>query len=146
MKKLFLALLLMEGACYAQGSLSFEYDEAGNQILREMTCVNCNTPSAGRHAMPGFADGQPDEIIDGQISYYPNPVLEQLHIEWTNDAKSSLKSINVYSISGQLVLSQMDVQDKDRTDLGFGDRAQGIYNIVLLYTNGEQKTIKVVKK
>lgn len=146
MKTLFLSLLFTTGATYAQNTLSFEYDEAGNQKIRELTCVNCNTPSAGRHAMVNDNEENPDKVLSGKISYYPNPVLEQLHIDWTNDENSYLKKIEVYSMSGQLIVSQENPKDKNNTILEFSNMAQGIYNITFEYSDGQSKTIKVVKK
>lgn len=49
-------------------------------------------------------------------------------------------------MAGQLVSSKQKLQDSDNTTVEFQNLAQGIYNVILVYNNGEKKVLKVIKK
>jgi cell wall assembly regulator SMI1 len=147
MKILLVALVaLFSIFCQAQEQIQFTYDAAGNQLRRELICITCNDP-AGRPNPNALAD---TDLIKSseyeQLSYYPNPVLEQLYIKWGNEDNSYVTGLEVYSMAGQLVSSKQKLQDSDNTTVEFQNLAQGIYNVILVYNNGEKKVLKVIKK
>ena len=156
MKHFLKVLLLLSGyCCYSQsdyGNVEFRYDIAGNQIKRQLICVNCDTPL--RMANPGPVTAM-DSVTDQDltksleyknVSYYPNPVLEQLYVKWNNDQNLYVNAIEVYSMAGQIVVSKENLKDQDHSIVEFQKMAQGIYNVILVYSNGERKDLKVIKK
>lgn len=142
-----LLFLLFCTGMYAQYSVAFTYDTAGNQVKRELICVSCRTSS----------DNSNDDLISdystdltkseeyADIMYYPNPVLEELYIKWNNDS-FQVSEINVFSNSGQLVSNYNNLSSVDNTKIPFQNLSEGIYNVVLSYNNGDQKNLKVIKK
>lgn len=132
-----LVALMLYGICYSQEQLSFEYDNAGNQIVREIICVNCREQIS-----------QEEEFVESSehnnISYYPNPVAEVLNIKWPEDIH--ITTIEVYSIQGQIVGSLQNLSGLTDVALPFSNYAQGIYHVILIYDNGEQKVLKAIKK
>lgn len=128
----------------AQTTLSFDYDESGNQKLREIICVNCRT-----------ANGTDQEVTNQeftesadfpQISFYPNPVQEELFIKWELNENLYISSLEVYNIQGQFIYSKDDLSQANTTSISFGNLAQGMYVVSLVYNNGEKKDLKVIKK
>jgi len=139
-------LVATYGYTQSQGEkIQFTYDNSGNQIVRQLICISCKDPG-GRPANP-FSDEDLIESTEHQkISYYPNPVLEQLYIKWYNDENKFVKSVSVYSMSGQLVSSKQNLGEKDNTTVDFLNLPTGTYSVVLFYSNDEKKDLKVIKK
>lgn len=125
--------------------LVFEYDSAGNQVKRELS----------------FGSGRPSNIQDtatettvalkkffpeDEISYYPNPVDQELFLSWENHENTYVSDISIFNMSGQLLTSyKMDGQSNE-SKLTFQKYAQGIYNVILSYSDGKIKAIKIVKE
>ena len=80
------------------------------------------------------------------ISYYPNPVKEELYLKWELVNENKVASIEVYSMSGQLVKSMQKLESNNSSVISFNEYTSGTYSILLLYSNGEQKSITIIKK
>jgi len=112
--------------------LYLEYDAAGNQILSDLVCVNC----------PGAAE---KHSLDN-VTYYPNPVAQELNLIWENSDKSSVTTIRVYTLSGKLIASRDNLDLETALSLNFSDKTSGIYVVEFLSSDGEKKSIKIIKK
>lgn len=53
--------------------------------------------------------------------------------------------IQIYSLTGQLVATYNKLENTNNQNVLFQKYPSGIYDIVLLYTNGEKKSIKIIK-
>jgi hypothetical protein len=124
----------------AQDKILFSYDTAGNQVLREI-CLNCTT-SKNVKAIKDLKE-EDLQLID-QISYYPNPVSEELYLNWELVDEKKVSQLQVLSMSGQIL--KTIAPEKGQFTLGFQGYPSGVYFIVFSYNNGEQKTIKILKK
>lgn len=150
MKNYFLLLLLFFfSAMSGQPTrIKFTYDAAGNQIKREI-CSNCLARTANDSIKTAAtltgSDMIKDDVYD-QISYYPNPVREELYVKWVNIETKYVSSIEVYSLSGQSVQRYTNLKGNELATIGFLNYPSGYYNVVLLYSDGERKTLKIVKK
>ncbi|PZR20233.1 MAG: hypothetical protein DI539_11515 [Flavobacterium psychrophilum] len=142
MKHLFYILLLSGYGCFSQNALVFSYDAAGNQIKRELICLTCDDPSGQRVANPELTKSKDYQ----DISYYPNPVVEELHIRWENTQETFVTGIEVYSFSGQQVGSAEQLSGVSETSVSFAQLASGMYAVILVYNDGTKKDLKVVKK
>jgi len=120
MNKTFTLLLLLVSFIYnaqAQDRITFTYDNAGNQIQR-ILCINCATSKT--------ANVKPKEIIalkeedlqkffpEDVISYYPNPVKEELYLKWELKDENLVNSIQVYGLSGQLLKSYSGLEKNSK--------------------------------
>jgi hypothetical protein len=137
--------------CQAQVAdrITFSYDNAGNQIQR-LLCINCTTSK--------ISSTIPKEIIalkeedlqkffpEDVISYYPNPVKEELYLKWELIAGNLVTSIQVYGLSGQLLKSYSGLERNNAQNIPFQVYPSGTYAVVLFYSNGEQKSIKIIKQ
>ncbi|WP_395057921.1 T9SS type A sorting domain-containing protein [Flavobacterium sp.] len=146
-KNLTLLLFLIGFICNAQ-KISFDYDEAGNQIQRWL-CSNCHDKNSGETPKE-IADLKQEDLQKffptDVISYYPNPVKEQLYLKWELVNDNKVTSIQLYSLSGQLVKSYTKLENTDNYAMTFGAYPNGIYTLLLVYTNGEKKSIKIIKE
>ncbi|HBK84061.1 MAG TPA: hypothetical protein DDZ41_10790 [Flavobacterium sp.] len=83
--------------------------------------------------------------MDG-ISYYPNPVKEELHLTWNLVANKLVKSIYLHDLNGRVLKTYSNLEHTSSYKISFFDYPQGTYLVVVQYNTNEQKTIKIVKK
>jgi len=151
MKKL--TTLLLFGFCAfsnAQQKLTFDYDSAGNQIVRNLCISGCSTTGKSASEVKDVEALTEDDLLkfskQDVISYYPNPVKEQLYIKWELINDNKVSSIVVYGISGQVLQNLSRTENIDNQIISFGEYSRGVYLVVLNYKDGDQKTIKIIKQ
>lgn len=151
MKKLITLLLL--GFCafaVAQQKITFSYDSAGNQILRSLCLSGCNPTGKSADEAKEMEAVTEDDLLkfakEDVISYYPNPVKEQLYLKWELINDNKVSSIAVYGISGQILQTFSRTESTDNQIISFGEYPRGVYLVVLNYKDGEQKTIKIIRQ
>ncbi|MEY3499019.1 MAG: hypothetical protein RL308_688 [Bacteroidota bacterium] len=145
-------LVLFLGFCLtstAQDKIIFEYDNAGNQINREL-CVSSGCTKAGKTAAPKEIAALQEEDLqkffpEDVISYYPNPVKEELYLKWELVAGKTVGSIYLYTLNGQVLKTYNNLEKANNLNIPFFNYPRGTYLVVLAYNDGEQKTIKIVK-
>lgn len=122
------------------GKIFFYYDGEGNQIQRSI-CINCT-------AKHGVIDNvvAAEIIIEDTISYYPNPVKEELNLSWKLANSNVVVEVQVYGINGQLLKAFANLKSNNSQIISFQQYPVGVYLIVLNYGDGGQKTIKIIKK
>lgn len=148
MKKLlfFIALISSTIAVSQTTRIKFSYDANGNQTQR-ILCVNC---TSARMANDSIAKKEEDiienDIVDFDISYFPNPVEETLHINWKNTEDIFVTNIIIYSMTGQEINFVSLKNTEEEALLSFSDLPQGMYSLLVVYNNNEKKSIKILKK
>lgn len=144
-----LTVLLCSVTIYAQDKLAFTYDTSGNQITRQRICINC-TPAARSALVESdsinlIAD-ELKNISNFQLRSYPNPVADELHVEWINNPEMLVYKIQLFSNNSQLLLD-MSINDKQgEQTLNFGTFPAGIYHLIVHYNDQRTKSFKIVKK
>jgi hypothetical protein len=149
MKHHFIFLLFVFSlSMHAQNSIVFKYDSAGNQTQRSFVF-------GAESKMSGIP---PKEIValeeedlqkffpEDVISYYPNPVREELYLKWELIDSNYVKTLQVYDFNGQLIKSYSQLNSDSSQTIPFQSYPSGTYLIVLEYSTGDQKTIKIIKK
>ena len=143
--RLLIICLLLSFAGKAQ-QLTFKYDGAGNQIKREIlfdSGRNSKTPAKE------IADLTEQDLLrfspQDNLSYYPNPVSEELYLKWQLENNIKVVSIEVSTINGQLIKSFKKTENDNQT-IPFQEFSAGIYFVNLNYSNGDKKSIKIIKK
>lgn len=144
-------LLLIFLHCFffsiAQTKLNFSYDQAGNQITR-MLCINCvsqtakNTQDIEIAAESNLEKFFPDDVI----SYYPNPVKEELYLQWELKNDNYVASVHVYSMTGQVLRTFQINAGANNLSIPFQQYSTGVYLVLLSYKDGGEKSIKIIKK
>ena len=121
-------------------SIVFNYDNAGNQIKRELV-ININRFSAPEDRNLLL------EIDNGDlISYFPNPVKDNLYLKWSLTDNKKISFVSLHSFSGQVINTYRNLSDKQEIMINFYGLSQGTYALVLQYSNGTQKSIKIIKQ
>ena len=104
MKKiLFIYLLISSITSYGQ-KIRFEYDSAGNQVLRTW-CTTCPSKNSNQPLkdISKIEDSDYEKFFhEDVISYYPNPVREELYLRWDLIDDNKVSSIEIFFINGQL--------------------------------------------
>jgi hypothetical protein len=151
MNKTFALLLLLTSFMYnvqAQDRITFTYDNAGNQIQRSL-CLNCMSSKVKNTKPKEVADIKEQDLQkffpEDVISYYPNPVKEELYVKWEFKDENLVNSIQLYGLNGQLLKSYSGLDKTNTQNIPFQSYPSGVYIIVLLYSNGEHKNIKIIK-
>lgn len=144
---LFLAFTLWAKA--QDNKIIFDYDLAGNQINREL-CLNCTKPNYKTTDVKEIATLVEEDLQkflpEDMISYYPNPVKEELYLKWELVAGKAVTSIYLYALNGQVLKTYNTLEKANNLNIPFFDYPGGTYLVVLGYNDGDQKTIKIVKQ
>lgn len=150
MNKIFTFLLFLYcGISQAQDRITFSYDDAGNQTQRKL-CIDCLTSKMTDEKTKEITALEEEDLQkffpEDVISYYPNPVKEELYLKWELIEGNAVSSIQVYGLNGQVLQSFSNMEKKNSQNIAFQTYPTGMYAVILFYTNGEQKSIKIVKK
>ncbi len=131
----------------AQHQITFQYDSSGNQTNRTY-CFGCSSkPAKETQEIQAVKDENLEKFYpEDQISYYPNPVKEELYLKWEVASDVFVDSIGIYSISGATLDSYQLGSGINSQNLPFQSYPLGVYLVLLNYNNGEQKTIKIIKR
>lgn len=151
MKKIvFFFLLSLPILGFSQSKILFQYDNAGNQIVRSL-CINCPSTTgktAGAIAKTEEINQEnlqkffPEDVI----SYYPNPVKEQLFLKWELTNENKVTEMQLHSLNGQLLKTISKLENENTQTIQFQSYPSGTYFLLLVYTSGEQKSIKIIKE
>lgn len=150
MKRVLFLLItfLFVGNVYSQvpDKIYFEYDSAGNQIVR-YTCANCKNSNQNPKE---FTNLNEEDLIksfpNDVISYYPNPVKEELYIKWEILDYNNVNEILLYDFNGRLIYNKKELNSATNITLNFSTYSKGIYIAILSYNNGDKKSIKISKE
>ena len=149
MKKI-LALLLFGFtiALQAQDKLNFTYDAiTGNQLTRTL-CLNCaNKPGNVPKEIEAITEEDllkfsPQDVI----SYYPNPVKEELYLQWELTNDNFVTAIKITAINGQILNTYAIGKKVNTQNIPFQGYQSGVYIISLNYSSSASKTIKIIKQ
>lgn len=134
----------------AQNKITFSYDlKTGSQLTRTL-CLNCpGTAKPAKQVKEIEALNEEDMLKfsnEDVISYYPNPVKEELYLKWELVDENFVTSIQVMSINGQSLISYKYIKGTNTQNIPFQNLPSGFYIVSLDYSNGDQKTIKIIKQ
>jgi hypothetical protein len=141
---LILILFLIFSKVNAQ-TLTFSYDAAGNQIKR----VYSNTGNRmSNQPIKEYKDLTQNDLNkfypEDVISYYPNPVKDELFLKWDLINDNKVISIDIININGQVVKSINNIEENTFI-LSFQEFTSSTYFVNLNYSSGERKSIKIIK-
>jgi Secretion system C-terminal sorting domain len=133
----------------APNTLKFIYDVAGNQTNRQFVYIASgvwrqSNPTNTKEVVTEKKLLESDIYSD--ILYYPNPVVSELFLKWKNIEINFVDRIELYSLSGQLVKTISILKDIEDTTIDFQSLPSGYYDLVLIYSSGESKDLKIIKK
>ena len=127
--------------------IQFEYDQAGNQVKRSF-CLPCAAKSdySNYKEVAELKNNDFEKFFENDvISYYPNPVKEFLQLKWELIDDNRVKSIYLHTLNGQLQKEINSLENTLSQSISFQNLPNGMYILILLYTNGDEKTIKIIK-
>ena len=132
----------------AQDKITFDYDNAGNQIKREL-CLSCNKANYKTKEVKEVTALQEEDLQkfspEDVISYYPNPVKEELYLKWELVADKNVATIYLYDLNGRVIQTYTNLEKANNLNIPFFNYPVGTYLFVLVYNDGKKKTIKIVK-
>lgn len=127
----------------------FEYDAAGNQVKRSL-CLKCPLETGKKDQtkeVEALAEEKGLPLSSEEVlSYYPNPVKETLYLTWKLQDHNRVTSVQVFSFLGQVLGTYSVGSGVHELNLPFQNYSAGIYAVMLYYSNGSQKAIKIIKQ
>ncbi|WP_264524402.1 T9SS type A sorting domain-containing protein [Flavobacterium sp. N502536] len=147
-KTILFVIFLISFISNAQQKINFGYDNAGNQTSRSLCLSGCTAKQVREiKEIEAIVDEDLEKFFpEDQISYYPNPVKEELYLKWELIDNNAISSIIVYGFNGQILKSYSNIERNNTQNISFHDYSIGVYLVVLNYSNGDQKTIKIIKQ
>lgn len=158
MKKYLPVFLLVVVFANAQNKVALEYDAAGNQTSRTLICINCppvdeeDTKDEGEKEDPKQEEDTEESNVENPspetaLSYYPNPVKEELFLEWREVYEENyVTTVTVYALSGKAVKTERVSVGTSSLTLPFKEYPAGVYIVLISYRNGDERTIKIMKQ
>jgi Secretion system C-terminal sorting domain len=149
--KQFFSLLFISCSLFSlsQTKITFQYDEAGNNERRYIV-INAARTSAPQEAVRDVkALTEKDLIINEEfndISYYPNPVKEELFVKWRKTTTSYVIKAEVYNLNGALATVFTNLSQQESQNISFLSLPVGLYHVILTYKDGTSKILKIAKK
>jgi len=147
-KKLLIVFLFFCFAVTAQTKVTFNYDSAGNQIKREL-CLNCASKKVD-DLPKEIAALTDDDLLkfstEDVISYYPNPVKQELYLQWQLTNDNYVSGVHIYSITGQVLNTYQGNERINNLNIPFQNYPSGVYLVLLSYKDGGEKSIKIIKQ
>ena len=145
MKKLLGLLLFCFGINGMAQTITFEYDLAGNQIKRTYNAIANRVNDKETKEYEDLVENDLQKFFpEDVISYYPNPVKDELYLKWELNEDKKVTSIDIYNIMGQLIERRTTIIENS-TIISFGNFTSGTYLVNLNYNNGVQKSITIIK-
>ncbi len=139
---------------YAQDyKVTFSYDNAGNQIQRNLVCLTCSKTTKTKTVTDStvVAAETPKDIEDNlleedsRITAYPNPVTDILQVEWTPTEKK-VDQIMLFSFDNKQLFDRKVNHRLTSLDLDFSRYPSGSYIVLVLYNNNTRQSFKVIKR
>lgn len=140
-------LFLVFGLSYSQKRILFSYDDAGNQTRRYICLGNCAAKNTTDSDYKNKETVMPDDMtVENDIKFYPNPVREELYLQWEIINENEVISIELYSMTGQSLMQNNLLTNLKTSTINFAGYPSGYYNIFFIYKNGDKKNLKIVKQ
>lgn len=134
----------------AQNKVLFTYDTAGNQYQRELCISGCSSSAKSAKEIKEIESLTEDDLLkfspEDVISYYPNPVKEELYLQWQLVQENYVMAVRVYSMTGQMLRDFQIGSSVNNLSIPFQQYPTGVYLILLSYKDGGEKTIKIIKQ
>ena len=144
----FFLLFAIPVLCMAQNlPRMYEYDEAGNRIVRKMLRMAFSPPAPpdSTHTAdrtPQITEYFVEKIAQVEIKIYPNPTTEKITMEIVNMQNLSTGVFKLYSLTGQL-LQERPVYST-ATEVSLAGFAKGTY-ILKVHINDRAEEWKIIK-
>lgn len=162
-KLLLVFFLLFQLSAIAQQKLVFNYDTAGNQIVRERLCLNCTqvkeqiveskdslnlqTKPAIEPATALIAEKEEEEGEEElRISAYPNPVSDVLQVEWIEHPILKPHQLLLFSGEHRQLAQIILRKNQNIQDISFNRYPTGVYILVVVFENGQRRSFQIIKK
>ena len=144
MKHFYLILLsLLPLAAFSQSTLYFSYDASGNQILRNVVCINCGST---QRLQNNLASNEKIIVSEESMVASPNPVTHKLRVRWVYNEANPLQVLQLRNANGSLLQNISIRSNVGQTELDLSSYLPGWYLLIGIGANGKTTTIKIIRQ
>jgi hypothetical protein len=79
------------------------------------------------------------------VTVFPNPVSNILFAEWQANASRIPSHLLLFSMEGRLISKYVPNAGQVQVEIDFTPYAPGMYILEAVFTNGEQRSFKVIR-
>lgn len=148
MKKIFMTLpLLFWGGVWMQAQeLNFDYDSAGNIRRWEYCEGNCTLSKETKEAITDEAEATTTLAaqVDDRVMMYPNPVTDQLQLQWSGKFEGHISHIEIFTYLGKQ-LQQYTQFDQPYIIIDMATYPSGTYFVRFSFDDHSVITRKTLK-
>lgn len=144
-KTIITGVFLILGSYFSAQTVIFEYDEAGNQVLRGL-CVGCKSSNEASILAEPQSQTISEEVANS-IKVAPVPVKTNLTILWDIKVKDYIKRIELVTYNDVRVLSFFDVKNTSNNSCIFNMESYpyGVYYLKFYLSDGTIYTRTITK-
>lgn len=127
-------------------SVSFLYDEAGNQILRKANSFEISESFNKVTSVSLSTETFPEDLFFEHIQLYPVPVQSNLTIKWDNEVNGEIFAIGLYNHSQiSFFYKENTTSLNGQIDINMSSYYAGIYIIQFTLTDGRVYSKSIIK-
>ncbi len=134
------------GNLYSQSKIMFNYDPAGNQVLRSYIYISGRTNQTYKDEKSVTTADYKKTDAYAEVLYYPNPVKEELYVQWQNLPTQTLTHVVLIDSNGRTLWQKQNLENQTQSTVPFSGLPAGLYLLQLNYTTGEPKVLKIIKE
>ena len=139
MKKLLLLTLINISFALNAQDISYEHDNNGNRVLREVVVLKTSTAGDSPSVVTNST-----QWGDFSIKVFPNPTQGLVIMEISDLSPEDQGEVFVSTINGQL-LNQFYVDSSGKWEVDLQDQPSGVY-LVKVVLNEKNKVWKIIKE
>lgn len=130
----------------AQKIIIFQYDEAGNQVLR--TGKSNNAFTNNKHSLPFIADKvkTEEDLFWEKIDIYPVPVKDVLTLRWQSETRDLIADINLYEHNSLSNLYTYKILNTNNIEINMRGFRRGVYILSFTLNDGKTYYRNIVKE
>lgn len=144
-KKIFFIFLLLAliGEFKSQ-TLTFEYEDGGNQIIRQY-CATCS-PTSKSTTKTNVIDKEEFPPAIYQVKIYPNPTKDKANLVWSPELGDMIQKVEYVAYNFTQYRDIPFNKRENRVTLDLSNQPIGMYIVIFHLNTGEKLTYKVLKQ
>ncbi|WNI34719.1 T9SS type A sorting domain-containing protein [Chryseobacterium sp. SG20098] len=140
----FIFLLLTSIGGLKSQTLIFEYEDGGNQVIRQY-CATCS-PTNKSANKTNLVDKKEFPPAIYQVKIYPNPTKDKANLVWSPELGDMIQKVEYVAYNFTQYREIPFNKRENKVTLDLSDQPIGMYIVIFHLNTGEKLTYKVLKQ